>query len=706
MDDKEDKKNPQNKGPNRDDEDSGQFPGGPGGNNRRWFMIIFPLLLLLPLLTTMFTNAGGQPNVSYSEFREQVEQGNVREVVISGNRVEGEFSQTIRTNAGESIPSGSTFVTYVPSFGDSDVMDLLRENEVTIYTEPARDEVSFLGVLFNLLPLILLVWIGFSIYRNMRSQGRGIFNVGQNKAKLYDKTEQTETKFDDVAGLEGAKTEVMEVVDYLKNPENYESLGAKTPKGILLVGPPGTGKTLIARAIAGEAEAPFFSMSGSDFMEMFVGVGASRVRSLFQDAKKKAPSIIFIDELDSIGRHRGAGLGGGHDEREQTLNQLLSELDGFEANDSTIVLAATNRPDILDPALLRPGRFDRRVIINLPTVKDREEILQIHAKNRPMAEDVDLYEVAQGTPGFAGADLQNLLNEGAILAARAKKQKINMSDITEARDKLILGLERRNVAMSDEEKRIVAFHESGHALVAALLPNTDPLYKVTVIPRDKAMGVTMQLPQGDKHLYSQEYLEDRLAVMLAGRASEELIFHSITTGAENDFRESTKLSRNMVSAWGMSEKLGPLASAGEQRNVFLGEELSRGREFSEHTAEIIDSEIQRILNEAYDRAKSTLEENREGLEKLAAALQEREQLSGEEVLDLLGLESEKYRLKKDQNDEDGETPDADADARSDSGSDGGESGSGEVSGDGQGTSNPHGDNPHNEGSADEDESSR
>jgi cell division protease FtsH len=650
--DGDNKNNRQNNGQNGDEGNQGQFPGGPG-NNRRWFMIIFPLLLLLPLLTTVFTNQGGQPNVSYTEFRQQVEQGNVREVVISGNRVEGEFSQAVQTDAGETIPSGSTFVTYVPSFGDSDVMGLLRDNDVTIYTRPPRDDVSFLGVLFNLLPLLLLVWIGFSIYRNMRSQGRGIFNVGQNKAKLYDKTEHTKTTFDDVAGLEGAKTEVMEIVDYLKNPEAYANIGAQTPKGVLLVGPPGTGKTLVARAIAGEAEAPFFSMSGSDFMEMFVGVGASRVRSLFQDAKKKAPSIIFIDELDSIGRHRGAGLGGGHDEREQTLNQLLSELDGFEPNESTIVLAATNRPDILDPALLRPGRFDRRVIINLPTVKDREEILHIHARKRPMDDDVDLHEVAQGTPGFSGADLQNLLNEAAILAARAKKKKISMDDITEARDKVILGLERRNVTMSDEEKKVVAFHESGHAVVAAMLPNTDPLYKVTIIPRDKAMGVTMQLPEGDRHLYSKEYLQDRLSVMLAGRACEDLIFDSITTGAENDFRESTKLARQMVSAWGMSEKLGPLASAGEQRNVFLGEELSRGREFSEHTAQIIDDEIQRFLNEAYERAKSTLDKNRDGLEKLANTLIEREQLAADEVLEILGIggDGQKSRAKAKSNEE-------------------------------------------------------
>ncbi|MCF7928090.1 MAG: ATP-dependent zinc metalloprotease FtsH [Spirochaetales bacterium] len=636
---KDDQGNQQNNGQGGPGGPGGPL-GGPGGSNnlRRWTMIIIPLLFLMPLLTTIISNNTNQLTVSYTEFRRQVEQGNVQEVVIKGHSIEGQYNQSVQTQSGQPA-SGRSFITYVPAFGDPELISLLQNNGVTVYTQP--EDVSFMNIFLNMLPILLLVWIVFTFYRNMRSQGKGIFSVGQNKAKLYDKAEHTKTTFDDVAGLEGAKTEVTEIVDYLKNPKSYESLGAKTPKGILLVGPPGTGKTLVARAIAGEADVPFYSMSGSDFMEMFVGVGASRVRNLFIDAKKKAPSIIFIDEIDSIGRHRGAGLGGGHDEREQTLNQLLSELDGFEPNESTIVLAATNRPDILDPALLRPGRFDRRVLINLPTVKDREEILAIHARKRPFDEEVDLAKIAQGTPGFSGADLENLLNEASILAARERHESIGMAQVWEARDKIILGLERRNISMSEEEKKIVAYHEAGHALLAAMLPNTDPVYKVSIIPRDMAMGVTMQLPARDKYLYSREYLEDRLAVMLAGRCSEELIFDSITSGAENDFRESTKLARQMVSAWGMSEKLGPLASSGEQRNVFLGEELSRGREFSEETAQVIDSEIQRFLNESYERAKSTLEENRSKLEKLADTLLEKEQLSADEVLDLLGLEKKK-----------------------------------------------------------------
>ncbi|MFP4483873.1 MAG: ATP-dependent zinc metalloprotease FtsH, partial [Spirochaetaceae bacterium] len=608
---------------------------GPG-NSRRWILFLIPLLILLPLITTMFSGGTQQPTVSYTEFRDQVSNGNVQQVVISGNRVEGTFEQPPEDGGGGLRGQDDTFVTYVPAFGDQDIIQLLQENNVTVYTQPERDNMSFLTVLFNLLPLLLLLWIGWSIYRNMRSQGRGIFNVGENKAKLYDKKEGVKTTFEDVAGLEGAKDEVTEIVDYLKNPDAYTKIGAETPRGILLVGPPGTGKTLVARAIAGEAGVPFYSMSGSDFMEMFVGVGASRVRNLFKDAKAKSPSIIFIDELDSIGRHRGAGLGGGHDEREQTLNQLLSELDGFEPNESTIVLAATNRPDILDPALLRPGRFDRRVLINLPTVKDREAILKVHSKKRPLADDVDLAKVAQSTPGFSGADLENLLNEASIVAARAKKETVNMADIDEARDKVLLGLQRRGITMSEEEKKTVSYHESGHALTAAFMPNTDPIYKVTIIPRDKAMGVTQQMPATERYLYSKNYLNDRLVVMLGGRAAEELIFGDVTTGAENDFREATKLARRMVSDWGMS-KLGPLASSGEQRNVFLGEELSRGREFSEHTAQEIDAEIKRILNEAYDRAVKTLKDHRKELDRLATRLLEKEDLEAEEIMELLGL---------------------------------------------------------------------
>jgi cell division protease FtsH len=629
--------NGDNEKSNKDGQDPFNAPQGPG-NSRRWILFLIPLLILLPLITTMFSGGGQQPTISYTEFRNQVSSGNVQQVVISGNRVEGTFKQPSSDRGGGLSGQDETFVTFVPTFGDQEIMPLLRENDVTIYTQPPRDNMSFLTVLFNLLPLLLLLWIGWSIFRNMRSQGRGIFNVGENKAKLYDKKESVKTSFDDVAGLESAKDEVTEIVDYLRNPEDYTEIGAETPRGILLVGPPGTGKTLVARAIAGEAGVPFYSMSGSDFMEMFVGVGASRVRNLFKDAKAKSPSIIFIDELDSIGRHRGAGLGGGHDEREQTLNQLLSELDGFEPNESTIVLAATNRPDILDPALLRPGRFDRRVLINLPTVKDREAILQVHARKRPLADDVDLGKVAQSTPGFSGADLENLLNEGSIVAARAKKRVVNMADIDEARDKVLLGLERRGITMSDSEKKIVSYHESGHALAAAFMENTDPIYKVTIIPRDRSMGVTQQMPASERYLYSRNYLNDRLVVMLGGRAAEELIFGDVTTGAENDFREATKLARRMVSDWGMSN-LGPLATSGEQRNVFLGEELSRGREFSEHTAQEVDNEIRRLLSEAYDRAVKTLKDHRKELDNLATTLLEKEDLEADTVMELLGLSS-------------------------------------------------------------------
>ena len=628
---------------NRDDEQqNGEPPQNQNGqfnNFRRWFWIIIPLLLLLPFLTTLFTD-NQSATISYTEFRQQIQQGNVTRVTIAGNRVEGSFKQGVSGSDSGIMSSGSTFVTYVPDFGDQDIMQLLRENNVTIYTEPARENISFWGVLFNLLPFILLLWIGYSVYRSMRQQGRGIFSVGQNKAKLYDKATKVQTKFDDVAGLVSAKEEVTELVDFLKNPERYEKLGAKTPKGVLLVGPPGTGKTLIARAIAGEADAPFFSMSGSDFMEMFVGVGASRVRNLFKDAKRRQPSIIFIDELDSIGRHRGAGLGGGHDEREQTLNQLLAELDGFESTESVIVLAATNRPDILDPALLRPGRFDRRVTTILPSVKDREEILGIHTQNRPLGEDVSLGDVAKSTPGFAGADLENLVNEASLLAARKHKEAINMDDIEEARDKVLMGLERKNMTLSEEERKVVAFHESGHAISAALLPNTDPVLKVTIIPRERSMGVTQQLPEEERYLYNREYLLDRICVILGGRAAEDIVFNTLTNGAENDLQQATRLAKKMVTDWGMSERFGPFHVGGERKDVFLGEDLSRQREYSETTAREIDEEVSRILNEAYDRTKRTIEQNRKLLDSLAEQLLEKEELDAKEVMEILGLSTD------------------------------------------------------------------
>jgi len=462
--------------------------------------------------------------------------------------------------------------------------------------------------------------------------------MGQNRAKLYHRSQEA-TTFDDVAGAYGAKTELEEVIQFLKSPGRFERLGGEIPRGVLLVGPPGTGKTLLARAVAGEAGVPFFSISGSDFMEMFVGVGASRVRELFNDAKKVSPSIIFIDELDSIGRRRGAGVGGGHDEREQTLNQLLSEMDGFEPNENVIVMAATNRPDILDPALLRPGRFDRQITVDLPTAKSREEILAIHARNKPLADDVDLAKIARGTPGFSGADLRNLLNEAALLAAREGKSEIYSADIDEARDKVMMGLERENLALTDEELKLLAYHEAGHALVAAVIPEADPIHKVTIVPRGRAMGVTQTLPDRDKYVYSRDYMLDRMAVMMGGRAAENLVIGTPTSGAENDLKQATKWARKMVLDWGMSDRIGQVALGGDDRQVFLGEELGQWREFSELTAREIDEEVRVLTEEAYQRAYGILEERRHALDGIAEALLKHEEISGEMVLEIVGAEA-------------------------------------------------------------------
>ena len=600
-----------------------------------WLIIL--ALLFLPTIIRLFSG-GAVGSVTYNEFRTQVEQDNVESVTISGNRVEGAFSEPVTVGPQEGSEV-QRFVVYVPPIGDTDIVQLLQNNDVPIYTEAEPGQgTSFWGVILNLLPFVLMIWIFYRLYKGMQQRGQGLFNVGQNKAKLYDKAKEVDTSLDDVAGLQSAKEEVSEIVDFLRSPEKYDKVGARTPKGVLLVGPPGTGKTLLARAIAGEADVPFYSMSGSDFMEMFVGVGASRVRNLFKDAKKRQPSIIFIDELDSIGRHRGAGLGGGHDEREQTLNQLLSELDGFEPQESVVVMAATNRPDILDPALLRPGRFDRRITTNLPSVKDRIAILKIHAQDRPLADDVELEKVARGTPGFSGADLENLINEASLLAARAGRDAINMEDVNDARDKVMLGLERKNLTVSDEEQKRIAYHESGHAITAALLPHADALLKVTIVPREQSMGVTQQLPDEEKYLYSEPYLSDRLSVMLGGRAAEEVVYGNFTNGAQNDIQEATKIARRMVQSWGMSRKLGAFSVSGERQNVFLGEELSQGRDYSEQTAREVDSEIMETLQTAYDRAKKTIEEHREQLDKLAERLLEEEEVPAEQVEKILGTD--------------------------------------------------------------------
>lgn len=576
------------------------------------------------------------PEIEYSEFRQQLMQDNVELVHVQGERIEGELKETRQLQLAEDDTTQyESFTTYLPSFGDERLFEMLEERNVTISAEPESVNYWWYVLVFAL-PLLLFLFIGFMFYQRMQAQGRGIFNIGQSQAKLQDPAEQN-TGFDDVAGQEGAKTELREVIEFLKDPERYKELGAKLPKGILMVGPPGTGKTLLARASAGEANVPFFTITGSDFMEMFVGVGAKRVREMFKKAKESAPSIIFIDELDSIGRKRGAGLGGGHDEREQTLNQLLSELDGFEPSESVVVMGATNRPDILDKALLRPGRFDRQITVDMPTQKARIEILKIHAKNKPMSEDIDYENIARGTPGFSGADLENLLNEASLYAGREKRKEIRMEDIDKARDKVMMGLKREGMQISDEEKKMLAYHEAGHAIVAAALPHSDPIHKVTIIPRGKSMGVTQQLPEREKYLYNREYLLDRLAVVMGGRAAEHLVFNTSTSGAQNDLQQVSKLSRKMVLDWGMSERFGHISFGSSEQEVFLGRDMSQQREYSDSTAREIDEEVKAISKEAFDRALQTLKENRDILDKVAQLLLDKEEVPGKEVENLLRL---------------------------------------------------------------------
>jgi cell division protease FtsH len=553
----------------------------------------------------------------------------------------------------------TNFITYLPATGDDELLKQLEQQNVEVITRSASTQ-GFWQVLGNLIPILLLVWIGVFMWRSMRQRGQGMFSVGENKAKLYDK-KNVNTTFSDVAGLDAAKEEIMDIVDFLKNPDKYHKLGARPSRGILLVGPPGTGKTLVARAVAGEADVPFYSTSGSDFMEMFVGVGASRVRNMFKDASNAAPSIIFIDELDSIGRHRGAGLGGGHDEREQTLNQLLSEMDGFEQNTSTIVIAATNRPDILDPALKRPGRFDREITINLPTLNDRKAILGIHAKKKPMGKTVDMERVAKGTPGFSGADLENLLNVAAQVAARKDREAVEMEDIEEARDTILMGLVRTGVTMNDRERKMVAYHEAGHTLVAYSLPNTDPIHKVTIIPRGQAMGVTQQLPDEEQYLFEKVQMEERISVLLGGRAAEHVAWDTMTSGAENDLQVASRMARKMITAWGMSDIIGMAHLQEQQGAVFLGEELTRGKQYSEQTAREVDTEIKDSVHRCFENAVNILTRRRAALDAIAEALIEKEELTGEEI--------EKI-IKKAEGEEVDESGDAEEAAESDE--DGGE----------------------------------
>lgn len=615
-----------------------KMKGKKPGNYSSWMNLLLWVLFFAFIFTWLQSPEGGifsqSTEVSYSEFREQLQDGNVESIHVQGEQIRGELkeSRTLATTQDDTSRYES-FITYIPSFGDEALFEILEEQNVAISSEPVSD-FNWLTVLLFGLPVLLFLYLGFMFYQRMKAQGQGIFNIGKSKAKLQE-PEKQDTTFDDVAGLDNTKKELEEVIQFLKNPKQFEEIGAKLPKGLLMVGPPGTGKTLLARAVAGEAEVPFFSISGSDFMEMFVGVGAKRIRDMFKKAKDKSPSIIFIDELDSIGRRRGAGLGGGHDEREQTLNQLLSELDGFEPTENVVVIAATNRPDILDKALLRPGRFDRRITVDMPTQQSRVKILEIHARNKPLADDVDLVRVAKSTPGFSGADLENLLNEASLYAGRDKRKKVRMSDIDKARDKVMMGLEREGVQISDEEKKMLAYHEAGHALVAAVLPYSDPIHKVTIIPRGKAMGVTQQFPEKEKYIYRREYLLDRLAVIMGGRAAEDLIFQTSTSGAQDDLKQVSKLSRRMVLQWGMSDRFQHISLGSDEEEVFLGRDMSRKREYSDSTAREIDKEVQKITNEAFERAISTLKENRDVLEQVAELLLEKEEISGEEVDKLL-----------------------------------------------------------------------
>ena len=556
--------------------------------------------------------------MSFSEFMEEVEQGNVQEVTAAGQKVEGESS------------SGK-FQTTIPTDYPK-VYDLLTAQGVTVNVKD-QASLGFWSVFWRVAPLVLIVFFWIFMMRQLQAGGNRALSFGKSRARLLT-AQQKKVTFRDVAGVDEAKEELQEIIEFLKEPQKFQKLGGRIPKGVLLIGPPGTGKTLLARAVAGEANVPFFSISGSDFVEMFVGVGASRVRDLFEQGKKSAPCIVFIDEIDAVGRHRGAGLGGGHDEREQTLNQLLVEMDGFDSNEGVILMAATNRPDVLDPALLRPGRFDRRVVVSRPDVRGRQGILQVHTAKVPLAADVNLTVLARGTPGFSGADLANLANEAALLAARQNRKVVTMADFELAKDKVMMGAERRSMILRDEEKQNTAYHEAGHAVVAALLEQADPLHKVTIIPRGQALGLTMQLPLDDKHTYTRAYLCDQLAILMGGRIAEELFMGHMTTGAGNDLERATDLARQMVCEWGMS-RMGPLTFGKREEEVFLGREITQQRNYSEATAIRIDSEVQAIVSESYRRAKELIQDNERGLERIAEALLEREVLDGEEVMALI-----------------------------------------------------------------------
>ena len=584
-----------------------------------WLVLGLMFLLLFNLFNKQQVK---EPEIIFSDFMAAAEKGDVTEVTIQGKNIRGKYH------------NGERFKTYAPE--DPDLVKVLREKGVKIAAKPEEGDPWYVVLFVQWFPMLLLIGVWIFFMRQMQVGGGKAMSFGKSRAKLLSENTHKVT-FNDVSGIDEAKEELEEIIAFLKDPKKFTKLGGRIPKGVLLVGAPGTGKTLLARAIAGEAGVPFFSISGSDFVEMFVGVGASRVRDLFVQGKKNAPCIIFIDEIDAVGRHRGAGLGGGHDEREQTLNQLLVEMDGFETNEGVILIAATNRPDVLDPALLRAGRFDRRVVVNRPDVKGREGILRVHTRRVPLAEDVDLALLARGTPGFAGADLENLVNEAALLAARRDKDRVFHSDFEIAKDKVMMGAERKSLIMTQEERRNTAYHEAGHALVAKLLPGTDPVHKVSIIPRGMALGVTQQVPTDDRHSYTKDYLSDSLTIRFGGRAAEELILGHITTGAADDIEKATDWARKMVCEWGISEKLGPMTFGKKEGEIFLGRDFSQLQDYSEHTAVEIDSEVRRIIQESYQQAKDLLATNVEILHKIAEALLEKEVLDGAEIEEILRL---------------------------------------------------------------------
>lgn len=584
--------------------------------NKNIFVWLFIILFGLFIFNIYYKPKKAYENVIFSDFVEAVQSNKVTAVTMQGRNIVGTFKE------------GKEFRTYAPE--DPDLMRLLRQYNVRINAKPDEESGLWQNILISWFPMILLIGVWIFFMRQMQAGGGKAMAFGKSKARLVTGKENKVT-FQDVAGIDEAKEELEEIIDFLKDPKKFTKLGGRIPKGVLLVGPPGTGKTLLAKAIAGEADVPFFSISGSDFVEMFVGVGASRVRDLFNQGKKQAPCIIFIDEIDAVGRHRGAGLGGGHDEREQTLNQLLVEMDGFESNEGVIVMSATNRPDVLDPALLRPGRFDRQIVVSIPDVKGREAILKVHTRRNILSADVDLSIIARGTPGFSGADLENLVNEAALLAARKGKKEIEMDDFEHAKDKVLMGAERRSMIIPFQERRNAAYHEAGHALVAKMIPGSDPIHKVTIIPRGRALGITQQLPIDERHTYSKDYLLDNITILLGGRVAEELVLHHQTTGAGNDIERATEIARKMICEWGMSDRLGPLNYGKKEEHIFLGKEIAQHRDFSESTAQEIDDELKNTVMECFNRAKQLVTENIDALHAIANKLLEKEALDGQEI---------------------------------------------------------------------------